>query len=117
MPEIGGGLFTEGIGASLVGTSVTGNSAGLLGGGIFNGLQLSLRGARLTGNTAAAAGGGIANNGSLSVTGGLVAGNTVSADDGTGGGIFTDDVLSALTNVTVRGNTAASGVRLAFTLA
>jgi len=103
----GGGLYNAGA-AAASSTSFTGNSAATgSGGGIFNAGTLTLRQSPVSGSTALA-GAGIHNAGTLIASHLGIGGNT--ATGGAGGGLLNASGATAhLGNLTVAGNTAASG--------
>ena len=79
-------------------------------GGIFNnGGTLSLTRSTLTGNSTGGAGGGIYNTGMLSMTNSTLTGNTASGPSG-GGGIGTYGGALSVTNSTISSNSASGGV-------
>ncbi len=113
----GGDIYTEQgqtPGASLVltGSTISGGSAGSLGGGIYVGLGATgtIMNSTVSGNTVAAGGGqggGIFTAGTTSITGTTITANTVGTG-GYGGGI-SDSGSLAVANSTVTGNTVTSG--------
>jgi hypothetical protein len=100
---VGGGILNSGT-ATLTDSTVTGNRAlDFDGGGILNlaTATLTLIGSTVSGNSAAFAGGGIANSGGVALSDSTVSGNSATL----GGGIDNSGTL-ALTNSTVRANFA-----------
>ena len=107
----GGGIFVDGGWATIIGSSISGNSAdggggigndGWLtiinssisgnstseygeGGGIVNGRSASITSSTISGNSSSLQGGGIANLGALTITDSTISGNSTSTD---GGGIY-----------------------------
>ena len=77
------------------------------GGGIFNSGSLTLIGCTVSGNTAAASGGGIYSDGALGMVNSTISGN--SATDVDGGGILAAGGSVLMTNCTITNNTAVSG--------
>ncbi len=74
----------------------------------ISGGTLALSDCTVSGNSAGVTGGGLNNqNGTISLTNCTVSGNT--ATDGVGGGVFTGGGTISLTNCTVSGNTAPAG--------
>ena len=107
--EPGGGIRNRG-NLTINRSTITGNSAEVNGGGIFNdpGAVMvindsTISGNELQGGTAPVAGGGIANGGNLTIRNSTVSGNTSSND---GGGIESYGSLN-LDSVTVTNNTAS----------
>jgi VCBS repeat-containing protein/predicted outer membrane repeat protein len=102
-PEFGfgGGVFGDVASLSFTDSTVSGNSADIVGGGIYGNGPVTLTNATVSGNTAGSFGGGIYGNGPVTLTNATVSGNTALSD---GGGIFGTTVT--LTNATVSGNTA-----------
>jgi hypothetical protein len=87
--------------ATLAGLTITGGSASIDGGGIYNEGTLALDACTLRGNSAGD-GGGISNGGSLTVTACTLSGNSASAH---GGGIYNKGALTIVAS-TLSGNTA-----------
>jgi hypothetical protein len=110
----GSGIDNEsGSTLTLTNSSVNGNAAVGLGGGIYNGAStLTVSNSTITDN-AAEFGGGITNVGSLTITNSAVTDNLASGSiQSSAGGIFNDFGTLMLTGTTVTGNTAvlAAGV-------
>lgn len=83
-------------------STVSGNAAGTVGGGIYNGKTLTLNNSTVIGNQAANNGGGIYNGGTATLTNSTVSGNQAAND---AGGIFnTSGNTLNLTGVTVTNN-------------
>jgi hypothetical protein len=87
------------------------------GGGIYNGGAVTLTGSTLSGNTAGGRGGGIYNGlGAATFTSSALSGNTAGSGlglvGGNGGGVFNDGGTVTFTSSTVSGNTAAALVGL-----
>lgn len=105
---VGGGIALTGdtAAATLVNSVVTGNSAGVFGGGIdVDEGTLDLVNSTVSGNTAVSGSGGIdLDFGTVTLSGSTVSGN--SATDGSGGGIWSFGGTLTLTNSTVSGNSA-----------
>ena len=101
------------------GTIATGNPFGDTGGGIYNvsGSILTLTNSTVSGNSAAGLGGGIRNSGTFTLTNSAVSGN--SAPAGAAAGAIRNDGDLTLINSTVNGNTASTtgGISNAGTLA
>ena len=110
--DTGGGIFSDEGSLTVTDSTVSGNSAGFIGGGIANNIggTLTITDSTVSGNSVTSAGslgGGVSSDhGPLTLTGSTVRGNT--ADDG-GGGIFSFTNLSGqtttITNSTISGNT------------
>ena len=105
----GGGIFANNASVALSNSEVSGNSASLLGGGIYNTYNgsLSLTNSTVSHNTSSNSGGGIFNGGSISLTTSKVSDNTSSA---LGGGI--NNAFGGTITVTdseVSGNSASLG--------
>jgi CSLREA domain-containing protein len=103
---VGGGVWGENL--TISGSTITGNAANEVGGGIFvirNGV-LTLTNSQVTGNTAASSGGGVYGSyASLTIEGSTISGNTSSFGDG--GGIYGRRLTKlALTSSTVNDNKA-----------
>jgi hypothetical protein len=103
----GGGIYNHYGALALTSTTVNGNTA-RYGGGIYNYITaiartLTLENTTVSGNTAGDYGGGIYNSsGTLELTNTTVSGNTADY----GGGIYNSSGTLELTNATVSGNTA-----------
>lgn len=107
----GGGGVWNSIGGSgsmtITNSVITGNSATINGGGIFNRRSLTLTNTVVVGNTATNGGGIYMLSGSAALNDTSVSGNTVTAN---GGGIYVrQGTAVTLTNSGVSGNHAASG--------
>ncbi|MBE9118155.1 DUF4347 domain-containing protein [Lusitaniella coriacea LEGE 07157] len=117
----GGAILNRGT-LAVTGSTISGNTANLSGGGIYNRgdaasvATLTVTGSTISGNTVNFAGGGIFNSGSaanaatLTVTGSTISGNTANS----GGGIFNSGIAAnaatlTVTESTISGNTANSG--------
>ena len=101
----GGGIFNDkGRTLTLTDSTVAGNSAATLDGGISNNGELDIRDSNI-GDNEAKFGGGIANDGTLTLSGSTVAGNSAA---GLGGGISNDGELD-ISDSTVRDNEAKFG--------
>ena len=113
--DSGGGIYNLGT-LTVSNSTISGNSAALYGGGIFNSsfggsATLTVSNSTLSGNSASNGGGIYNNNGTLTITNSTLSGN--SASD-TGGGIFNDAFLGGsatltITNSTLSGNSASGG--------
>ncbi len=103
----GGGLGDE-VGSSLTlsDSTVSGNQAGGLGGGLSNAGTASLTNATIAGNTGVSAG-GVLNTGTLTVVNGTIAENHI-ASGGTGGGLYSQFGTATLYNTIVASNTAGA---------
>jgi CSLREA domain-containing protein len=101
----GGGIFTSSGSVSVTSSTISGNSAGGDGGGIYTFYgSVSVTGSTISGNSAGRAGGGIYTyNGSVSVTGSTISGNSAG---GAGGGIRTYSGPVSVTGSTISGNSA-----------
>ena len=99
---VGGGIDNHGA-LTLVRSSVDGNSASNLGGGIFNdvGATSTIVGSRVSGNTGSFAGGGIRNLGTVVLWRSTVDGNTAQA-----GGAIINNGSVTITRSMVRDNVA-----------
>jgi parallel beta-helix repeat protein len=105
--NLGGGIFNDSESTLVLNNStVSGNTANY-GGGIynFNG-SLTLFNSTVSGNTAKGGGGGIYNYGGLTLMNSTLSGNTTS---GNGGGIALFDNQATITFCTIYGNTAHEG--------
>ena len=101
--QFGGGIRNEGT-LSVVGSTISGNSASSDGGGIYNtsGGTLWVTNSTISGNSAAESGGGIYNSGTLWVLNSTISGSSATSD---GGGVHTDsDAATTLHNTIVAGN-------------
>lgn len=123
--QLGGGLYTDNIGTTIVRSTIAGNQArdagAGAGGGIFNTDQADdeLRQTTVTGNSADEAGGGIINaGGTMSLLTSTISSNQVipSSGPGFGGGIANAELSSTgpfatlkMVNDTVTGNRAGGG--------
>jgi hypothetical protein len=107
----GGGLYNNGQFASISNTLIFSNTATASGGGLFinTGGVISFTNSALIANLAAQDGGAIYNSGVISVSNTTVSGN--SAASGMGGGIANFDLVN-LVNVTVSDNSSGSGAGL-----
>ena len=86
-----------------------GNTTGGIGGGIYNNISstLTLTNSTITGNSATLDGGGIYNNGTATVTNSTFSGNSSSH---IGGGIYNNSIgTMTLTNTTITGNSTNGG--------
>jgi hypothetical protein len=91
---------------TVIGCSITGNSAHGDGGGIINEGTLTVSGCTITGNTSDGFGGGISNLGTLTVSGSTITGNSAVH----GGGIYSaSGSVDVSRGSTVCGNTSALG--------
>ncbi len=102
----GGAIYINpGSTVTVANSTISGNSAGGIGGGIYNAGTLTVTNSTLSGNSAlTAGGGGIENGGTLTVTN-----STFSDNSGTnGGGIFNGGTLT-VTNATLSANSAELG--------
>jgi CSLREA domain-containing protein len=105
----GGGLFNSST-VSVDATTITGNAAGPSGGnggGVYNSGTATITGGTIATNSTAGGGngGGAFNSDTLTLTMTPVTGNTAS---GNGGGIYENGLLTALTDLTVSGNSAGA---------
>ena len=82
-------------------------------GGILNntGANLTVERSTISGNTAGTIGGGIYNTGTLTITNSTIAGNTAntSASNWEGGGLYTDGAATTIVNSTITNNRAFRG--------
>ena len=102
----GGGLSNSSSAtATLINSTLWGNSAGVSGGGVYNIGTLALTNGTLSENSAVDYGGGILNDGTLTLTNSTLSGN--SADSG--GGIRNHLGTVNAKNTIVAGNTATTG--------
>ncbi len=104
---IGGGVENSGTLTMSGASALSGNQAGLLGGGLDNdtGKATIYGGSQITGNTAGTGGGGIENlGGTLTVTGASVTGNVAAV----GGGISSDETLTINGGSNISNNTATA---------
>jgi parallel beta-helix repeat protein/predicted outer membrane repeat protein len=106
----GGGVAFEEIAgnASVTNTTITGNSAGEGGGGLYawgdvDGLTLTISDSTISGNTASEGGGLYVHDFATTITNTTISGNTADED---AGGITADGGSLALNSSTVSGNTA-----------
>jgi hypothetical protein len=130
--QLGGGLYTDGTGATIVRSTIAGNQArdagNGAGGGIFNLHQADdeLRQTTLTGNSSDSAGGGILNYGAtMSILTSTLSGNQViaGAAEAFGGGISnvpnpsftpTESATLKMVNDSLTGNRAGGGSTAGF---
>ena len=113
-PGNGGGLHITGAGnAEITGSTVTGNTATLEGGGLWNGSgTMTVSTTEITGNTASGAGaddggGGLFNNGgTLQISGSTIEGNEADGAAGSGGGVLTLGGTLEVTSSSIDNNTA-----------
>jgi len=103
---IGGGIYINpGSTVTVTNSTLSGNSVGEFGGGIYNAGTLTVTNSTLSGNSAPTnGGGGIENGGTLTVINSTLSGNSAP----NGGGIFNGGTLM-VTNSTLSGNSAESG--------
>ncbi len=102
-PDYGGGAYNAGT-LTIIGGSISDNSASSNGGGIINysNATLTIIDCSLSGNTSSSFGGGIYNYGTLSVAGSTLSGNSAS---NFGGGIYTVGTAT-IAGSTLSGNSA-----------
>ncbi len=81
-------------------STISGNSAGLRGGGIFNAGKMTVSNSTISGNSVSGDGGGISNDGEMTVSNSTISGNSVSGD---GGGISNFGKMT-VSNSTISGN-------------
>ncbi len=113
-PGNGGGLHITGSGsATISGGSVTDNTAGLQGGGLWNGTgTMIVSNVMIDGNTASGAaatdgGGGIFNtNGTLNIENSTITDNMANGTSGSGGGIFSAAGEVTIVNTDIMTNSA-----------
>ncbi|MFC4822021.1 choice-of-anchor Q domain-containing protein [Dokdonella ginsengisoli] len=102
----GGGVCVPSADLVLVASTISGNSANALGGGIHSGSgALTVTDSRVHGNSAYRGGGIHAGSGTLTLTGSTVDGNYAMR----GGGILSDSAASSLVGSTISGNSARRG--------
>jgi len=101
-----GGISNYGEGVlSVINSTISGNSTGYYGGGIFNLGTLIVTNSTISGNSADRDGGGIYNDsGTVSVTNSIISGNSA----GDGGGIYSRFAPLTVTNSTIAFNSARS---------
>ena len=99
---VGGGLSNYGT-ANLTSSTLSGNSASLSGGGLYNYGTVTLNGSTLSGNSAASLGGGLYNNGTTTLNGSILSGNS-----GSGGGGFYNAGTATISDSTISGNSASN---------
>jgi hypothetical protein len=118
--EDGGGIYNDGA-VTLTGSTLSGNTAGNRGGGIYNGLgAATFTSSALTGNTVGSGlalvggnGGGVYNNGgTVTFTSSSVSGNTAGVllgllGSGLGGGMYDNGGTTTFTSTPVSNNHAA----------
>ncbi|MCX7423287.1 MAG: FG-GAP-like repeat-containing protein [Planctomycetia bacterium] len=103
----GGGLSVGFVGSvTLVGSTVTSNSAVFNGGGISSQGTLKVYDSSVTNNTTGANGGGIASAGSLEVIRSFIQGNVANAN---GGGIDSNSGSATIIGSTIKSNSATTG--------
>ncbi len=93
---------------TITGSTITGNTSQVHGGGIANGGTMTITGSIVSNNRSTddnTGGGGIFNNGAMAITGTVVSDNT--APQGPGGGITNDGTMT-ITSSTVAGNTSGN---------
>ncbi len=106
----GAGIYSFGGALTIRNSTVSGNEANRLAGGIFNGGTLDITNSTISGNRAAYGGGGVQNQGTLVVHNSTISGNTASYKGiGVGGGISNQGPLTIITNSTFSGNVADGG--------
>ena len=93
-------MYLSGMGTTLDHCTVSGNSATVIGGGIWNVGPITLTSSTITGNSAPR-GGGLYNDSGARLTGSTVTGNTATID---GGGLYRDAGAIDLNNTTVAYN-------------
>ena len=105
----GGGLFSQGGMTTLTDVTVSGNSAAADGGGLSNrGGTTTLTNVTVSGNAASVSGGGLyASGGTTKLTNVTVSGNSASVS---GGGLFSEVGATTLTNTIVAGQTAGGDI-------
>jgi CSLREA domain-containing protein len=104
--SFGGGIYNTGT-LTLTNATISGNSAGFGGGGIYDdfGSTLTINGSTISGNSGTGGGaGGILNNGTLNLINSTLSGNM--ATGGNGGAVAGGTVV--LINSTISGNSAGS---------
>jgi len=119
----GGAIYVDGIGfygyagcvATITNSTISGNTATSVGGGIYNVGGLTISNSTISGNSATvdvtASGGGIFNYGNLTIANSTISGNSASLGGGvtsTGGTPLTPGTLN-ITNSTISGNSASEG--------
>ncbi|NJC26123.1 choice-of-anchor Q domain-containing protein [Neolewinella antarctica] len=113
-PGNGGGIHIGSDGSiSIVGGSVSGNSAGAEGGGLWNNIgTMNIRGVTVANNISTGAdgdqgGGGLFNNGgTMNVASATIENNSATGASGSGGGLLTTDGVVTVRLSTFAGNTA-----------
>lgn len=108
-----GGTFEMSGTAKITGCKMTSTAGGTGGGGIYNSGTLTIIGGTISGNTASSYGGGICvyDNGTFTMTGGTISGNTASASGGgvyVSGGLSTSGTFAMTGDTTISGNTAGN---------
>ncbi len=110
----GGGIANTNTGTLEISNStLSGNSAGLYGGGISNGGTMTVSNSTISGNSAAI-GGGISNGSTMTVSNSTISGNSASGKNQlfdfskVGGGIYNDGTLTLMFS-TLTLNSAANG--------
>ncbi|MEZ5944589.1 MAG: hypothetical protein R3C18_24645 [Planctomycetaceae bacterium] len=114
VPGNGGAMHVTGLATvTLTGGTVSGNTAALEGGGLWNSTgRMNVNNVLVDGNTASGdaaddGGGGIFNNGGrLAVTGSTLSNNIADGASGSGGGIFSTAGLVTVKDSTLSGNVA-----------
>lgn len=96
-------MYSRSATLTLINSTVSGNTAGGDGGGVYNQYSLTLINSTISGNLAGSDGGGVYNISSMRLTNSTVTGNSAKF----GGGLFNVGVLS-LNDTLISGNTASS---------
>ncbi len=103
----GGGVYNDGT-VTMRGGRISGNTARFRGGSVFNNGTVEADNVEMTGNKAGTFGGAIYNNqGEFKMNGGIVCGNAAGCGSG---GVENYSTFSVSGAVTIRDNTASSGV-------
>ena len=103
----GGALYLD-YGGDLEGTTVSNNTAGSLGGGVYSSDSLIVKASTVSGNSANL-GGGLYLDDSLQAENATIANNSTTGSGDQGGGIYSDGETMSLRFVTIAGNTSDDG--------
>lgn len=119
----GGGIYNDANGSIVLNDStLTGNTTGLTGGGIYNGGTLTINSSTLSGNSASrlsgsSFGGGVYNaSGTVTINNSTLSGNSATNlnDSSSGGGVYNAQGTVAINNSTLSGNSATNLIGSSF---
>ena len=110
----GGGVFVgSGATLDLANSTVSGNSAYISGGGLYNSGTSTLTNSTISGNSADLSGGGLSNFGTATLTNTTISGNSAYGYGGGGGLYIGGKTTATLSNSIVLGNDANSNAEVA----